>query len=296
MSGAPDTTGTGTGGATGATGAVGAGGGDINQPWYTGVDQETVGYLQNRGLDKQDAKAAALAAIKSHREAEKLLGAPADQMIRLPKDGNDPAWRSVHHKLGVPQDAKEYDFSDLKFADGSELQDDFATFLRTTFHSNNVSKASAIAVARDVVKFLDGLGAKGEGDQSAQLAVEKDKLKQDWGYNYNQNMIVAQNAARALGVSEEDINQLQSLKSVGFARTLEIFRTIGEKIGEDKFIRTPSGGNHGPMTVPAAREQLAAFKADKAWVAKFEAGDTEARRQFNNVTEIIAAAESRRFE
>jgi hypothetical protein len=36
-----------------------------------------LGYLQNRGWDKVDAKTAAINAGKAHREAEKLIGAPA---------------------------------------------------------------------------------------------------------------------------------------------------------------------------------------------------------------------------
>lgn len=287
-----------TGGATGATGGtnVGAGGGDQNQPWYTGLDAETIGYLQNRGLDKQDAKAAAIASIQAHRNAEKMLGAPADQMLRLPKDGNDPAWRSVWHKLGVPQDGKGYDFTDLKFADGSPLSDEFVGFLQNAFHTNNVPKSAAAGVARDVVKFLDGLGERGDANSAGEIAKQKDELKQNWGFNYNQNMLIAQNAARALGIDEETIQTLEGLKGVGYAKVMEMFRDIGEKIGEDKFFRSPAPGGKGPMTTQQATARLAELKRDTQWVTKLNAGDTEVVREFNSLTEIIAAARGQRFE
>src|SRR5690348_6393637 len=48
--------------------------------WFDGADAETVGHIQNRGLDKLPANEAALAAIKAHREAEKHLGVRADQI------------------------------------------------------------------------------------------------------------------------------------------------------------------------------------------------------------------------
>jgi hypothetical protein len=49
---------------------------------------------------------------KAHREAEKLIGAPASEMIRIPKDPNDAeGWRQVRSRLGVPADEKGYDFA-----------------------------------------------------------------------------------------------------------------------------------------------------------------------------------------
>jgi len=80
----------GSGGGDAAAAAAAAGA----KPWYEGAAAEDVGYFQNRGWDKVDAKTAAFNAAKAHREAEKLIGAPADKMIRLPNDPNDAeAWR-----------------------------------------------------------------------------------------------------------------------------------------------------------------------------------------------------------
>ena len=79
------------------------------KPWHDGLPAEDVGYFQNRGWDKTDAKTAAVAAAKAHREAEKLIGAPADKIVRLPNDPNDAeAWRQVRLRLGMPQDEKGY--------------------------------------------------------------------------------------------------------------------------------------------------------------------------------------------
>src|SRR5258708_32263958 len=85
------------------------------KPWYDGVDSDTVGYIQNRGLDKVDAKNAFLAAVKAHKEAEKLIGVPADQVLRLPKDANDTSgWNTVKDRLGRPKDASGEDFTAVK--------------------------------------------------------------------------------------------------------------------------------------------------------------------------------------
>jgi hypothetical protein len=68
-------TGTGTGTGTGSTGTTDA--------WHTGLDSELIGHATNRGWDKLDGKAAAQAALKAHRDAERHLGVPAEQVLRL---------------------------------------------------------------------------------------------------------------------------------------------------------------------------------------------------------------------
>src|SRR5881394_756652 len=62
-------------------------------------------------------------------DAEKLVGVPADQVLRVPKDAADEkGWNAVWSRLGKPTDAKGYDFSDIKFADGTAPD---ATFVET---------------------------------------------------------------------------------------------------------------------------------------------------------------------
>ncbi|MDE2020403.1 MAG: hypothetical protein KGJ13_08715, partial [Patescibacteria group bacterium] len=133
-------------------------------PWYQGADQETVGYLQNRGLDRKTPKEAALEAIKAHREAEKFIGAPADKLVRLPKDEADTAgWEQVYGRLGVPADAKGYDFSDLKFSDGSEPDSDFTDFFKNNARKYHLTKQAARDLMHDMLGYME----KSEGDESA---------------------------------------------------------------------------------------------------------------------------------
>lgn len=280
----------GNGGAGGA--GAGAGGGGAAEAWYTGADNETLGYLQNRGLDKQDAKAVAFASIKAHREAEKLLGAPQDQLLRLPKDGNDPAWRSVHHRLGVPQDAKEYDFKEVKFSSGEPLDANFDAFLRTEFHKNNVSAAAAQGITREFVSYIEKFQAEASAAEAATIATEKDSLVKNWGANFNANKVVAENAMRKLGIPEDAVEALANLKGVGHAKVLEMFRTIGEKTGEDVFVRAGGGSGSGPMTAEAAQSRVNDLKADKGWLTKFHDGDTAAKREFDNLMQIIASSKN----
>ena len=256
-----------------------------SSPWYEGADAETVGYLENRGWNKLTAKEAALNASKAHREAEKLIGAPADQIIRLPKDPNDAAWRGVHSRLGVPADAKEYDFSELKLANGDALFPEFTDFLRTQFHANNVSKTAARNIAAEFVKYVDAQGQTNEAAAAETLANEKDILSKKWGSKYNLNLARAEHAAKQLGLTDESFQALASVEGVGYATVLDLFRNIADKIGEDKFVQNQGGDD---MTPNGATAQLEELKRDKEWVKKLNSGDVTARRQFDALIKKIS--------
>ena len=65
--------------------------------------------------------------------------------------------------------------------------------------------------------------------ETEKLALEKAELAKSWGSNYAANKIVAENAARALGIDPAAVAALE--QQVGYGKVMEMFRTIGAKIG-----------------------------------------------------------------
>lgn len=255
------------------------------EQWYAGSDAETTGYLQNRGWDKLPAKDAALAAVKSYREAEKHIGAPPDQILRMPKDAADKeGWAKVHARLGVPADAKEYDFTGVKFTDGTELNPDVANTIRTMAHENHLPKDTAAAVAKAVVKMMETAEEGETASYNQKLELEKGTLRTNWGSNAPAYKVIAENAAKALGVTSEELAALE--KVAGYAKVMDMFRNIGSRIGEDKFIASGGGSGGNLITKEQAVAQLASLERDEAWMNKFMAGDAAALQQFDNLTKI----------
>lgn len=258
------------------------------QPWHQGVDAGLAGYLQNRGWDKLSPKDAALAAAKAHHEAEKLIGAPPDQVVRIPKDANDKdGWGKVYARLGVPADAKEYDFSGVKFTSGEALDGEFTTALQSFSGEQHFTKDQASAVARFLTKQIEQADASEAAEYTAKLMAEKASLKTNWGANHNANTVVAQNAAEKLGVKAEEIAALE--KTIGYARVMEMFRNVGSRIGEDKFIRDggASGGSQ-VMTKEGAQSRLDMLQTDVEWLERFNKGGARERQEFDNLTRLVA--------
>lgn len=258
-------------------------------PWYNGADADTIGHIQNRGWDKLTPAEAALNAVKSHREAEKHLGAPADQLLRMPKDAADAeGWARVNERFNVPKEAKDYDFTAIKLAGDKALPTALTEALAPALQSARVGKDVAPEVVKAIAKYLDTQDATAITDKTAALNADRESLKINWGSNVEANLMIAKQAAAALGVKPEAVAALESV--VGYAATMEMFRNIGTKIGEDNFIRNPAPGGTGVMSAEQAQATMTERQNDAAWVAKLQAGDQTALKEFNNLTTMIAAA------
>lgn len=282
--------GAGAAGASGAGAAGAAAGGNVGsngaaEPWYHGASTEDVGYLQSKCWDK-DPKTAALGAIKSYRAVEGFVHAPPDQLVRWPKDASDAAnWAKVHERLGVPADAKDYDLSGVKFADGSALDDKFVEAMRVGLKNGAVPKERATSIVQEVVKFMDAADASEGAERATKLQAERDALKLNWGNNLTPNLILAQAAAKRLNIDEAAITALEG--QVGYAKVMEMFRDIGTRIGEDKYL-SGAINSTGPLSKDMATAELASKMADHAWTQRLLAKDATAIMEYNNLTRVIA--------
>jgi hypothetical protein len=273
----------GTDDAAAAAAAAAAGGGDA---WHKGADADTLGFLQTRGWDKVDAKDAAFNAIKSYREAEKVIGAPPDQVLRFPKDANDAAaWAKVYERLGVG-DATKYDFSAVKHEDGEVIGVDLQNSIRSLAGEAKLTPSQAQAVGRSLAKMLDEADKTEVAEYNGKLAVEKDTLAKNWGYNAAAFKVIAENAAKRAGLTVTEISALE--KTIGYARVMDMFRVFGQRTGEDQFVTNSATGGKDIISAQQAEAQLNSLMADTAWVEKYLNGDTQAVQQFDNLTRIKA--------
>jgi hypothetical protein len=256
------------------------------KPWYDGADTETVGYLENRGLNGKDAKTVAFEAIKSHREAEKLIGVPTNELLRLPKVASDEAgWKKVWTALGAPADGK-YDFSTVKKADGTPADQSFLDDFTAAAAKLHLPKDAAVSLAQDVLKLQEKQGAATAAIATDNLNKERALLDKNWGKDKEANLFIAKAAVVKLGLDPEIINALE--KTAGYAKTMDFLRDIGTRIGEDKFVSGGASG-HRVMTKDQASEQLATLKADTAWTKRYMAGGADEGRQMAALMAIISA-------
>lgn len=257
-------------------------------PWYQsveGVTPDLTGHLQNRGWDKLTPAQAAVQAAQAHRSAEQMIGIPENQRARIPLDANDKdGWNALYTRLGRPVDAKGYDLSSVKSGD-KPLDQETADFLSQTAFALNLSKDAGLRFAQDFVKRNESLASKSLAERTAAVQGQKDELKTNWKVNYDANLTVAQNAAKALGVTAEVLEALEG--QIGYAKTMEMFRNIGTKIGEDKFIQGDGSTTGGIMTRDQAVTRKNTLMKDDGWVKRYMSGDIEANNEMQSLLKII---------
>lgn len=254
--------------------------------WFDGAEPELIGHIQNLGWDKKTPNEAALLAAKSHREANKLIGVPPDQILRKPKDAADlDQWGKIYDFLGVPKEATDYDLSNVKRTDGKDLEPGFIDTLRKAAHAAKLPPAAAVDMAKAFVAHLDGQQASGQAAYAAKLTEEKAALKENWGANYQGNEFVAQQAALKLGVGPEAIQALEG--AVGYAKVMEMFREIGVRTGEDRFV-AGNGPGSGVMTKEMAITRLADLKKDPEWTKRWAAGGVKEKEEKAALDRLVA--------
>lgn len=260
-------------------------------PWHATLDAEHTGHIAAKGWNALSAEQAAVAAVQAHRAAELRLGIPADKILRMPEPTDAAGQRELFKRLGAPEKPEDYDLTGITFAD-AELGNRFNELVRKTAFENNIPRAMAETLVRSIHGFMDESNKTSTAATEATVAAAKDRLKVSWGPNYAANEFVAKQGAQAFGVDPETLNAMEG--TLGYDKTMEFFRQVGSRIGEDKYVAAGGGstGRSTPMTVEMAVARKAELMADPVWVKRYsDGGQTSAEfKELNACLTIIANA------
>jgi hypothetical protein len=257
-------------------------------PWFAGkegVDAETVGYFTTRGWDK-DPSVAAIEASKAHRAAEKFIGVPTSELVRVPKEANDARWPEIWQRLGMPKDAAGYDLSNVKGTDDKPLNGAMLDQVRKLAHSLNLPADRAPLLAQELVKLNVEHSAGDDAQRAVKLDEERAALKTNWGNHFEANKFIARNAALKLGVTPVEVDALEQV--IGYAKVMEMLRNIGVRMGEDKFVRNDAKPGGGVFSREEAASRLAELKADRDWVKRYSSGGAAEKREMDGLLRIIS--------
>ena len=253
--------------------------------WFDGADPALIGHLQSHGWDVKTPTEAALEAVKAHQNAAKLIGHPPDKVARIPEPNDEAGWKTFYERLGAPTDAKAYDFSKVTFADPA--QGDFVRAQAAALHLN---QDAALVLAQNVVKNAATAAASSLAEKTAAIELERTALKKDWGANEAANLFTVRRTAEALGITKEQVDALEKMEGVGYTKVMQMFLNIGQKMGEDTFVRNTAPGGSGGMSGEQAAARKAELLSDSAWTARYQSGDKVALREMLAVQTVLLAA------
>ncbi len=144
--------------------------------WHAGIDPEVTTLWTNKKWDATDPAKLAVAVTQSYAQAEKIIGAHPDSIIRLPANPltDTTAMQAIWRRLGAPNEAKEYDFPALKDKDGKVTDASLDGVLRENFLKLNVPKSTATEIAATMVKINNDKAIAAATEKAAALATEKE--------------------------------------------------------------------------------------------------------------------------
>lgn len=294
-------TGTGAAGQQGtAAGATGGNAGASGAPWHANIDQTIRDFWAGKKYDLTDPVKLVDVVTRNYQNAEKFLGVPTEELLRIPKPNADTSEITTFwNRVGVPKEAKEYDFSQIKMADGSEVDPAFFDTMRASLHSNRVPKDYAGNVVKDVIKYLEANDKAEAAEIAATAQEQRQLLDKNWGNRAAYNLTVARDAmerfGQLAGLNKEQtdaaVDALSKIGGIGAAPVLEMFRQIGARMGEAPFVGSeprPGGEQLGAMSKEDAKVQIDALKKDQGFVERLLKGDVEAKRRWANLHQVAA--------
>lgn len=287
----------GSGGAGAGVGANGSAG----TPWHASFDQGLKDFWAVKKYDIADPVKLTEALTRGYQNAVKMIGVPEDQLLRVPQANADTSDINAYwNKIGVPKEAKDYDFSEVKTSDGAELDPAFLDRMRASFHANRVTKENAAKIVKDVIAHLEENDRTEAAELTATLQAQQEQLKRNWGNNAPANMVVAKGAldslGRAAGLTPEQINAgwdaLTKVGGIGASYAMEMLRVAGARMGEHAFITPPtgSGGDPAIMSRESAMAEINSLKTDRDFYNRLIAGNSEAKRKWENLHKVAFAA------
>ncbi|SOD41327.1 hypothetical protein [Nitrosovibrio sp. Nv4] len=235
--------------------------------WTSSIADESVrSWVTAKGF--KDPAALAQSALN----LEKLTGAPADRIIKLPTDANAAEWDQVYNKLGRPETADKYDIP-VPEGDNGE----FAKTAKEWFHKAGLSASQARTLAEMNNNYIAELNkAHTEKTQQAHEA-EMGRLKTEWGGEYQSRVELVDRAAESFGMSKD---QLLALKqTMGPAAAMKFLHNIGAKVAvpANGLVSGEGGGSFGGATPEQAQARISQLRQDKAFISQFNSKDDKTR-------------------
>ena len=216
---------------------------------------------------------------------QKLESAFGSNKVVLPKEGDAASEAEFRKAIGVPEAADKYD---IKLPEGAPIDEAFLKTAKGWMHEAGLTPKQAQLIASKWNDFTAGAlkdqaSTKLKASEEGLAAVEK-----EWGNQTDANKAAAQRAfkavSKAAGLEATDLDAIE--ETIGTAKMLKLFSHFGGMISEARFVDgTHAGGSH--FTPEAARARMAELKTDRAWFAKFQAGDLAAQNEWKA---LIAAA------
>ena len=236
--------------------------------WTDGLNEASQGFVENKGWKTADQM------LDSYQNLEKTVGVPADQVLRLPKEGDAEGWGSVYNRLGRPEEPSGYKLNEVEVPDGGI---DLTSNLREWAHEAGLSQEQAAKIYDNYNARLGEVTQEIQVQKAEQAAADEQSLRKEWGNAWEENIAAGVRFRQRFGLDDAMVDKLED--ALGLRGLLELSASIGRGLGEHSM---PTGAEDGGeslsfgMTPAAAKAKIADLTLDKDFMDQYMDGRKEA--------------------
>lgn len=232
----------------------------MHKPFAEQLPEDIRGEAMFKDIKSVDALA------KGYHGAQKLLGVPKDQLLRLPTDPADAKqWEPIWNKLGRPEKADGYK---LTVPEGMKIDPTFQEGFFKVAHENGVTNKGLDALYTHLRTVAEKTAATQKQTAESEIQKAGEALKTEWGQAYETKLKTGQAAIEHLdkelklggGLAKElDASKLGNLPALA-----KVFEWYGAQLREDGVIGKVGSGEseHSPVE---AQQQINSLLAEPAF-------------------------------
>lgn len=204
--------------------------------WRSALSDEFKEHDFVKGFEKPTDFVKAALDIKTEKEG--LETRMKNAIFKPGKGATDDEITAFRKAMGIPDKAEDYDFPS---GDGVEHDEQMISWAQKVFHEAGLSKEQGALIGQAWDGFVKGLVEQQEQSSAEAIKTASDKLKEEWGADFDKNMEFTKRGWQKF--TDNEFDQFVDETGIGNHPTLIrfIFK-IGQAMGED------FSGPAGPKT------------------------------------------------
>lgn len=243
-------------------------GGNFYDSW--GLSQEDVGYIQSSNY------ADASAVIKALRETKSYVGMDKNDLIKLPKPGEDGKvdYSEVWNRMGRPEAWEGYELPDT----------DFAKAIGPKLHELGITKSQADGLNAFLEEYNTNAGKAAKDARDTKNLSDQEALKKEWGADYEVNSQtvgqLVRDLATKLNFTAEDFDNMQA--SMGYDKAMKLMFALAGNNG----VKNLTNYNSGQETPEIAAHKLRELMSDPETAKLLSKNDPKTVSEIKRLTEL----------
>ena len=184
---------------------------------------------------------------KSYVHSQRMLG--TDKVVVPGKYATPDEWRGFYHKVGLPEEVKDYELTSSDTDVDQEFFDDY----KKASHKAGVLPSQAQEMFNWYMDKANAEVQRQEDESARNIENSMKTLQTDWGSTFESKI----NSARAAVNHFGDENLKAYLDESGLGNDpnlIKVFSKIGETLSDDTFRGEADTGNYGRTPVQAQKE------------------------------------------